>query len=240
MKTASIHPGPEWRNTESYFFSELNCQMGKIFAIGDIHGTLSMLEKMMKNLSIDRKNDTLVFVGDYIDRGPDSMGVVDYVLDIRKEFPNVIYLMGNHEQMFLNYYLEKKDEDLYLHNGGMTTLISYGFMQKGRNELNMPESHMEFFTTLRPYYETEDYIFVHAGMRPGIPLNQQSLHDLLWIRYEFISSPEKFGKLVVFGHTPFSSGVPFIDHNKIGIDTGAVFGGRLTCIELPEMIIHQV
>jgi serine/threonine protein phosphatase 1 len=77
-------------------------------------------------------------------------------------------------------------------------------------------------------------------MRPGIPLNKQSLHDLLWIRYEFISSPEKFGKIVVFGHTPLSSGVPFIDHNKIGIDTGAVFGGRLTCIELPEMIIHQV
>jgi serine/threonine protein phosphatase 1 len=214
--------------------------MGKIFAIGDIHGCISKLDKMMAQLNIDARNDTLVFIGDYIDRGSDPKGVVDSILDIRKRIKNVVCLLGNHEQMFLNYYLEHKDEDLFMHNGGMSTMISYGVNPSGREKLTIPNDHMEFFITLLLSYETDDYIFVHAGLRPGIPIQRQNFEDLLWIRYDFINSPYDFKKIVIFGHTPLSFTTPLIDKNKIGLDTGAVYGGKLTCIELPEMKIHQV
>jgi len=215
--------------------------MGKIFAIGDIHGCNDKLDSLIEKLRIDGKEDTVVFVGDYVDRGPDSKEVVDSILGIRKYVENVICLQGNHEQMFLNYYCERRDEELFMHNGGLRTLISYGFMREGRAEnLIVPESHMQFFSTLQPFYETDRYIFVHAGLRPGIPLEQQTMDDLLWIRYDFINSPHDFGKTVIFGHTPISYTAPHVEKNKIGIDTGAVFGGKLTCLELPEMILHQV
>jgi len=194
----------------------------------------------MAKLDIDAERDTLVFIGDYIDRGPNSRAVIDKILDIRKKIKNVICLLGNHEQMFLNYYLEQRDEELFMHNGGISTLISYGFTREGSKNLKVPEEHMEFLTTLRPYYETDDYIFVHAGLRPGIPVDKQNIDDLIWIRYEFINSPYNFGKVVIFGHTPLSFTEPLTDKNKIGLDTGAVYGGRLTCIELPEMKIYQV
>jgi len=214
--------------------------MGKIFAIGDIHGCVSHLNKLVEQLHIDAEEDTLVFVGDYIDRGPDSKGVIDTVLDIRKNIRNVVCLSGNHEDMFLNYCLDRRDEDLYMSNGGMYTLLSYGFPQEGTGERVLSENHGEFFATLCPYYETDDYIFVHAGLRPGIPLERQDREDLLWIRFEFISSSYDFGKTVIYGHTPISLNKPVIDRNKICIDTGAVYGGKLTCIELPEMKIYQV
>ncbi|MFA4915175.1 MAG: metallophosphoesterase family protein [Syntrophales bacterium] len=212
--------------------------MGKIFAIGDIHGCLFKLKKIMKKIDVDPVHDTLIFIGDYIDRGPDVRGVVDMVLDIGRTINNVICLMGNHEQMFLNYHLHKMDKQLFLLNGGTSTIMSYGFTGKAeKNKIKVPEKHMQFFTSLYPYYETDNYIFVHAGLRPCIPLEQQDREDMLWIRKEFIDSTYDFGKVVVFGHTSFSE--PLVGTNKIGIDTGAVYGGKLTCLELPEMKIHQ-
>ncbi|MGZ3592380.1 MAG: metallophosphoesterase family protein [Syntrophales bacterium] len=214
--------------------------MGKIFAIGDVHGCISHLNKLVEQLDIDAGEDTLVFVGDYIDRGPDSKGVIDAILDIKKNIRNVVCLSGNHEDMFLNYCFDRRDEDLYMSNGGMRTLASYGFSLEGTGELILPESHGEFFTALCTYHETDDYIFVHAGLRPGISLDRQDREDLLWIRFEFINSSYDFGKTVIYGHTPISLNKPLIDKNKICIDTGAVYGGKLTCIELPEMKIYQV
>jgi len=214
--------------------------MEKIFAIGDIHGCISPLDKLMAQLDIDASQDTLIFVGDYIDRGPDSKGVIDAILDIRKNIGDVVCLTGNHEDMFLNYCLDRRNENLYMSNGGMRTLASYGFSPEGTEELILPPSHREFFTGLRTYHETDDYIFVHAGLRPGIPLDRQDREDLMWIRFEFINSPYDFGKTVVYGHTPVSLNKPLIDKNKICIDTGAVYGGKLTCIELPKMTIYQV
>jgi serine/threonine protein phosphatase 1 len=212
---------------------------GRIFAIGDIHGCLSRLEDLMLRIDIDREEDTLVFVGDYIDRGPDSKGVIDYILEMKRTIKNVICLLGNHEQMFLNYILHRCDEDLYLGNGGMTTLASYGFSDAGsRHYPVLPDDHRHFFSELSLYYETEAYIFAHAGLRPATPLPEQDPEDLIWIRQEFISSAYDFGKTVIFGHTPLFK--PLIEPNKIGIDTGAVYGGKLTCIELPEKRIHQV
>jgi serine/threonine protein phosphatase 1 len=217
-----------------------DCNMERIFAIGDIHGCISKLKRIIDRIDIDAQNDTLVFIGDYIDRGPDPKGVVDFVLYLRKSINQVICLLGNHEQMFLDYLRnESFNKETFLVNGGGNTISSYGVIETSEGiKVDVPDNHMQFFTSLLPYYETDDYIFVHAGLRPNIPLEKQSIEDLIWIRYEFINSSYDFGKTVIFGHTPLSQ--PFIDFNKIGIDTGAVYGGKLTCVELPEVKIHQV
>lgn len=214
--------------------------MNKIFAIGDIHGCFDQLQKLINNLAIDRKYDTLIFIGDYIDRGSASKEVIDYVIGLRNEFDNVVFLMGNHEQMFLDY-LGGKNEKMYLYNGGNATLLSYGISLSAMphsKEAIIPLDHLLFFQSLLPYYKTEKYIFVHAGLIPGLSLSKQAVFDLLWIRQEFIYSDYDFGKLVIFGHTPFAS--PLVMSNKIGIDTGAVYGGKLTCVELPDATFHQV
>jgi serine/threonine protein phosphatase 1 len=213
--------------------------MGRIFAIGDVHGCLDKLHTMMKRIRIDEEEDTLIFLGDYIDRGPDSREVVDFILELKKKLKNVICLLGNHEQVFLNFFFYHIDTDLFYFNGGETTIASYGLVKTAEEEkINVPETHLEFFRSLLPYYETEDYIFVHAGLRPDIALEKQDINDLIWIRYEFVRSTCDFGKIVVFGHTSLPE--PLIQPNKIGIDTGAVYGGRLTCVVLPETKIIQV
>jgi len=212
--------------------------MNRIYAIGDIHGCATRLEALIARLDIDARQDLLIFVGDYIDRGPDSKKVVDMILDLMGTMNHVICLLGNHEQMFLNYCLFDREQELFLSNGGQRTLASYGFERSRRNSsFRIPNLHLRFYQSLLPCYETDDYIFVHAGLRPGIPLPEQTLDDLIWSRFEFIRSAFDFGKRVVFGHTPFS--VPLVAPNKIGIDTGAVYGGMLTCLELPGMIFHQ-
>jgi serine/threonine protein phosphatase 1 len=214
--------------------------MNKIYAIGDIHGCFAKLQQLIKILAIDQQYDTLVFIGDYIDRGSSVKEVVDYVIGLKNESKNVVCLRGNHEQMFLRY-LEGSDEEMYLYNGGTATLSSYGISRSSMpqaRKASIPPDHLFFFHSLLPYYETEDYIFVHAGLIPGLKPGEQNIHDLLWVRQEFIDSDYDFGKRVIFGHTQFQH--PLIEPNKIGIDTGAVAGGKLTCVVLPEVIIHQV
>ena len=214
--------------------------MKKIFAIGDIHGCLEKLKELMDKLVIDNEKDTLVFIGDYIDRGKSGKEVVDYVLHLKSKYKNVICLLGNHEQLFMQY-LDGLDEGLYLGNGGISNLSSYEiFLSDNIKERKkkVPAEHLKFFESLLPYYETNDYIFVHAGIRPGLPLAEQTLDDLLWIRNEFIENGKDFDKLVIFGHTPLI--IPLIEKNKIGIDTGVVYGGKLTCVELPKLEIYQV
>lgn len=208
--------------------------MGKIFVIGDVHGCLKKLVKLMSLIDIDDGRDTVVFLGDYVDRGSDSRGVIEFIIDFRKDKRNVFCLMGNHEELFLDYLTHRGRDDIFYMNGGFSTLISYNFPCVIED---IPERHYQFFDSLVPYYETEAYIFVHAGLKPGVPLEKQEKDDLLWIRDEFINSPYDFGKTVVFGHTPFLA--PLFESNKIGIDTGAVYGGKLTCVELPEKKIYQ-
>ncbi|HUN56002.1 MAG TPA: metallophosphoesterase family protein [Smithella sp.] len=213
--------------------------MNKIFAIGDIHGCLDKLKELMPKTGIDHQNDTLIFIGDYIDRGLFSPEVVNYIIRLQREYKKVVCLRGNHEDMF-ERYLEGVDEDMYLNNGGLNTLHSYGIILSDdikKRKLRVPAGHRKFFESLLPYYETEDYIFVHAGMRPGLSLKEQTMHDLLWIRHEFIEAQYDFGKTVVFGHTPLNN--PLINKYMIGIDTGAVYGGALTCVELPKIKIYQ-
>jgi len=213
--------------------------MNKIFAIGDIHGCLEKLKDLMPKTGIDNQNDTLIFIGDYIDRCKFNSEVVDHVIRLQKEYKKVVCLRGNHEDMFA-HYLEGMNEDMYLNNGGINTLHSYEIILSDDTEerkRKIPAEHRKFFESLLPYYETEDYIFVHAGMKPGLSLQEQTMHDLLWIRHEFIDAEYDFGKTVVFGHTPLNN--PLINKNMIGIDTGAVYGGKLTCVELPKIKIYQ-
>lgn len=205
--------------------------MGRIFAIGDIHGCYDKLDALMYKLDINFYRDTLVFLGDYIDRGLHSFEVVEYLINLRERFKRVIFLKGNHEEM-LEHYLTGVDRFTYLINGGQQTLDSYR-KNGGTEKTPIPKSHQEFFSSLHHYYETDDYIFVHAGIRDDIPLPEQDTDDLLWIRRNFIQSEKDYGKRVIFGHTPFPD--PFVQPNKIGIDTGAVFGNKLTCVKLPEV-----
>jgi serine/threonine protein phosphatase 1 len=214
--------------------------MSKIFAIGDIHGCLGKFEALIQNIDANPQNDTLIFIGDYIDRGNSSSKVVDYVIQLKSEYKKVVCLLGNHEYMLIRY-LEGLDEDIYLENGGIATLHSYGIRlsdEPEKRKAKIPREHRKFFESLLPYYETRNHIFVHAGLKPGLPLRQQTMSDLLWIRHEFVEAEDDFGKMVVFGHTPLS--YPLIMPNKIGIDTGAIYGGKLTCVELPSVKIHQV
>jgi serine/threonine protein phosphatase 1 len=193
----------------------------------------------MDILDIDWSRDTVVFMGDYIDRGPDSRQVVETVLELRRKHERVVCLAGNHEKMFLNW-LDGREEEFFLSNGGRSTLQSYGISPDAQDRVaQVPSEHLEFFETLSPCYETENYVFVHAGVRPGIPMGLQDPYDLIWIRHEFFLSDHGLKKTVVFGHTPFRR-EPFVGEKMIGIDTGAVYGGALTCLELPAMRFHKV
>ncbi len=206
----------------------------KIFAVGDIHGCYDALEELLDRLPIDFEKDLLIFLGDYIDRGPSPRRVVDIILELVETYPGrIITLSGNHEWMFKRY-LKGIEPEVFLFNGGEATLKDY--FKNGR--LEIPEDHRRFFDSLKLYYETEDYIFVHAGIRPGVPLNEQDEEDLLWIREGFYFYPGKFPKKVVFGHTPFPE--PLDLEDRIGIDTGCVYGGKLTAVELPEQKFYQV
>ncbi|MDP1992788.1 MAG: metallophosphoesterase family protein [Syntrophales bacterium] len=212
---------------------------GRILAIGDIHGCNGLLKRLLDRINIDLLADTLILIGDYLDRGQEVREAIDTLLDLKEIGPNLICLRGNHESMFLNYYLEGRDEELFLNNGGQCTLDSYGIsLDEARKGTGFPEDHLRFLASLPLTHEMDDYFFVHAGLRPGIAIADQSPEDMLWIRHEFIDSRWDFGRTVVFGHTPLSK--PLIEKKKIGIDTGAVYGGRLTCIELPSRKITQV
>ncbi len=211
--------------------------MNRIYAIGDIHGCFEKLCDLMNKIDIAPDSDVIVFLGDYIDRGLKSFEVVEYLIDIKDRFKKTIFLKGNHEEMFLNY-LSGTDKLLYLMNGGEQTLESYLMHHsRGSDDPVIPQKHIDFFNSLALFYQTDDYIFVHAGLRNKIPLEMQDPKDILWIRSRFINSGYIFGKRVVFGHTPTAA--PIVQPNKIGIDTGAVYGGFLTCVKLPDLLFYQ-
>ncbi len=219
---------------EGQGFSNPNSEK-RIFAIGDIHGCITALEKLLAKLPVNWGEDYLVFLGDYIDRGPSPYEVVETLISLKKRYSEkIITLMGNHEKMFLDY-LKGLNQELYLFNGGDVTLKEYLTSEK---ILNIPSSHLEFFNSLRLYFETGKYFFVHAGINPEKPLHVQDSEDLLWIRERFYLYSGSFEKLIIFGHTPFSK--PFIREDRIGIDTGCVYGGALTAVELPERKFYQV
>jgi serine/threonine protein phosphatase 1 len=202
----------------------------RIFAVGDIHGCRDKLEQLLVKIDWRPENhEELIFLGDYIDRGPDSFGVVERVLELKNRWrERVVVLKGNHEQMFLNLISGKVEiSKISLTSNGMPLTIRNYLQNKP-----FPVSHFTFYDNLDLYYETSRHIFVHAGLRPGVPLNEQTEMDFLWIRDEFLDSEYDFGKTVVFGHTHFKA--PYILPGRAGLDTGAVFGGSLTCLEVVE------
>lgn len=211
--------------------------MNRQFVVGDIHGCLDMLKGLLDVIRYDPSQDELIFVGDYIDRGPNSKGVIDYIIGLKEISSNKVRcVLGNHEALFLDV-ISGFGLELYLYNGGGSTLRSYGTSHRFSDLSWLPNTHRFFYENLVPYIELQDYLIVHAGLVPGIPLKQQALEDLLWIREAFVYSDADFGKRVIFGHTPFQD--PLIMENKIGIDTGAVYGNKLTCVELKELRFYS-
>ena len=220
----------------------------RVYAIGDIHGRLDLLQSMLNLIEKDQKGRadlpvTLVFLGDYIDRGPDSKGVVDRLLEGFSPQYETVFLKGNHEALLLSFLEDPASGLNWLRNGGDAALLSYGVPldtlqqafwsgQKGVAEAArqfralLPQPHLDFYESLRLSCRLGDFFFAHAGVRPGKPLDQQSEEDLLWIRKNFLMSADDFGAVVVHGHTPARE--PQDLHNRIGLDTFAFRSGKLT------------
>lgn len=214
---------------------------GSFFAIGDIHGCHRKLEKLLARLPVQREKDTLVFLGDYLDRGANARKVLDIVCELRASGCKVIGLLGNHEYLLLEYH-KSGDAALipYLRKIGMEqTLESYGDITLSQlaDLAFLPAAHRDFLFSLRPYFETEKYLFVHAGINPALSLAAQNQADLCEIREPFLRGRLQLGKTVVFGHTPFVS--PYVSSDKIGIDTGAAYGNLLTAVQLPAMRFYH-
>jgi len=204
---------------------------GRLLAIGDIHGCLDQLDALMLQVE-PTAEDQVIFLGDYVDRGPASCGVIDYLIELGQTLPSTIFLRGNHDQMFADY-LDGHEPTMFLMNGGLKTLSSY----QDNGQWPIPSAHRDFLQALHNVYEMAEYIFVHAGLRPGISLAQQEAWDLLWIRREFVTSNYDWGKVVVYGHTPLEE--PLVTETRRGLDTGCVYGRKLTCCDVRTGQIWQ-
>ena len=221
----------------------------RLYAVGDIHGRADLLEALLEQIAEDavRHPQTaakrLIYLGDYVDRGPASSAVIDMVLHDGPPGFEVVPLMGNHEEMMLRFLEDIAVGRTWMMNGGDATLRSYGVeppsMFAGTPKVRhaqqqfaerLPARHKRFLEELAISHTEGDYLFVHAGVRPGVALDRQRTEDLLWIRDEFLDSDRDFGKVVVHGHS--ISLDPEFKPNRIGIDTGAYRSNQLTCLVL--------
>ena len=219
----------------------------RIYAIGDVHGRADLLDELQARIAKDarrasEKRKVVVYLGDYVDRGPDSAGVIDRLIDGPLADLEQVFLMGNHEEFLLQFLQDPEVGPLWVTNGGDATLASYGVEGAkvcGADEMaglseelreNLPDKHLEFLKGLAVSHREGDYLFVHAGIRPGVPLDRQQEEDLLWIREPFLGSPDEHEVVVVHGHTPVAT--PQVHCNRIAVDTGAVWSGRLTAAVL--------
>lgn len=234
--------------------------MKRILAISDIHGEIDLLEQLLAQVAYQPNNDQLILLGDYVDRGPNSMAVVEKAIELQKD--GAIILKGNHEDMLLKA-LTTDDERSWKHwavrNGGDKTLESYGFTEQdyavqSESPFLKPilhnatlTKHIQFIQTLQPLIEYADYLFVHAGIDPKTPIDETDPYQFMWIRNAFFDHYQG-EKTVIFGHTPSPNlhkekgnfAVYFGENRIIGIDGGAVYGGQLNCLLLPEMAVQSV
>lgn len=218
----------------------------RIYAIGDIHGRPDLLDDLHDRIRTDAdsaagKRTVVVYLGDYVDRGYGSFDIIDTLArDPLPDFESV-YLCGNHEAMFLHFLDGGDDGGIWLRNGGDATVTSYGAddsrgMAASTDDLRarlnalVPDHHRAFLRDLALHHVAGDYAFVHAGIRPGVPLTDQDPEDLMWIRDEFLDSRADHGFVVVHGHSPARKVAQ--RGNRIGIDTGACFTGVLTAVVL--------
>ena len=207
------------------------------YAIGDVHGCLDQLQRLIERC-LDHgggRPSRFVFVGDYIDRGPDSRGVIDLLIALQGERPEVICLRGNHEAIMLEA-LRTGNGMLWYANGGASTLDSYHI----DDPAGLPDKHVDWAAALRLWHDDGQRFFVHAGVNPQVPLDAQDERDLLWIREPFLSSTRDYGRLIVHGHTPLRSGVPDRRPNRLNIDTACVYGGTLTAAIFTDEAVQPV
>jgi serine/threonine protein phosphatase 1 len=221
----------------------------RVYAIGDIHGCLGQLRDLRRSILEDAASTTadmaktVVYLGDYVDRGEHSREVIDLLLDDPLPGFEQVFLKGNHEVSFLQFMEDDSIGPSWFAFGGDATVDSYGAFGDVGGDFNerfpriqaalrdrVPARHLEFMAATEPYKVIGDYLFVHAGVRPGVPLSEQETEDLYWIRDDFIHSREDHGFRVVHGHTIVDK--PQIRPNRIAIDTGAYMGGPLTCLVL--------
>jgi serine/threonine protein phosphatase 1 len=218
----------------------------RIYAFGDIHGCADLLRKMFTVIDADIARNPMprpieVYLGDYIDRGPLSSQTLDLLIE-RARSRETVFLKGNHEAYCLEVLRDPTKVEDWRQFGGLQTLMSYGIQPSLNPDAAeqieliaalteaMPRKHLAFLQGLKSHFECGDFFFVHAGVRPGIPLNEQRESDLLWIRNEFLDSDEDFGKFIVHGHTPVRA--PDIRKNRANIDTGAYATGNLTLLTI--------
>ncbi len=220
----------------------------RVYAVGDVHGCAGLLDRLHGLIRDDasgapESRKVVIYLGDYVDRGADSAGVIDRLLAEPLPGFEVVYLKGNHEDFMLRFLENPSVGALWLMNGGGATLASYGVTETrpgrlpGREDglseafrARLPTAHLNFLEGLRLTHREGDFVFVHAGIRPGVPLDDQTQDDLLWIREPFLGSLADRGFVVVHGHTPVDS--PELLFNRINVDTGAVWTGRLTAVVL--------
>lgn len=218
----------------------------RIYAIGDVHGRADLLTSLLLQIEVDTvlhpiSRPIIVFLGDYIDRGPSSKEVLDLLVKYNCTH-EMVFLKGNHETFLLGFLEDFALLDGWRQCGGLETLISYGLKPPinptpfeqirlaGDFARLLPETHRQFLQELKLFFICGDFLFVHAGLRPLVPIEQQKEDDLLWIRDDFLFWDKEFEKIVVHGHTPVHE--PDIRFNRINIDTGAFATGKLTCLTI--------
>jgi serine/threonine protein phosphatase 1 len=218
----------------------------RVYAVGDVHGRADLLAQLLAEIDADLKSHPTpramhVLLGDYVDRGPDSRGVLDLLI-ARSQRHEMTFLKGNHEALVEEFLRNPQSLATWRHVGGIETLLSYGIRPSFNPDAGeqtalaqqladaLPSAHRQFFGSLKRSFSCGDFFFVHAGVRPGVALSQQADEDLFWIRDEFLDSRENFGKIIVHGHSPVKE-VEF-HSNRINIDTGAFATGRLSCLRI--------
>jgi serine/threonine protein phosphatase 1 len=224
--------------------SESSADDMRLYVIGDIHGRSDLLDRMVSAIHRDiekygRQKSLTITLGDYVDRGPDSRGVLERLA--RNPFPGeYVALKGNHEALFESFLHDRAGADFWRQLGGLETLHSYGVpvsdlmvgqgIEEAADALNaaIPEAHRAFLSSLESSICIDGYFFCHAGVRPGVRLDRQNVNDLFWIRDEFLNSKQDFGKMIIHGHSPHEW--PEVKPNRVNIDTGAFATGRLTCL----------
>ncbi len=221
----------------------------RVYAIGDLHGRVDLLQRLHTKIAEDAETaapgmrNTIVYLGDYVDRGFNSKELIDFLLDNPLPGFAPVYLKGNHDEYFVNFIESSEDGEPWLKYGGDATVYSYGVrisedvpadqrLDHIRDRLRetVPTRHMAFLSGLKLAWTVGDFLFVHAGVHPDRRWDQQVSRDLLWIRHEFLESDRDFGKIVVHGHSV--TGAPDVRVNRIGIDTGACYSNVLTCLVL--------
>jgi serine/threonine protein phosphatase 1 len=216
----------------------------RCFVIGDIHGCLAELKCLIDKLPL-KTGDRIVFLGDYIDRGPDSKGVVSYLIDLQRQAAyDLVFLKGNHEDMLLSYLgLGGQHGEVFLPNGGKPTVESYGVSTTAPDPaellLRIPAAHLDFYRQLKIFYLMPPFLCVHAGIHPAKALEEQSEIEMLWIRNQFIYRAHRLPYTVLFGHTPQHEvfwDLPY----KIGLDIGLVYGNLLSCLDTGAKMLYQI